>query len=312
MGWLGWSALLLLAVALAIAALALWATRTGSVTTLDRLDALFPHGRGAIRVESVSYGEVEAQKLRLWVPKGPRPATGWPMVAFYHGGSWSVGDPDQYDFVARALASRGYATALIGYRLNAAGKFPAMLEDSAAGLRRALDDAPGHGIDARRVVLAGHSAGAYNAVMLALDPQWLERARIDRRRIVGVAGLSGPYDFYPFRWTASRFSFGDWPRPEETQPLRFVRPGAPPMLLLTGSDDQTVRPRNTLALAKALAKAGSPAQVVEIAGMGHGGPVITLAKPFDRDARVGNALFAWLAKVLPPQGTSATVQPAKP
>ena len=308
MGWLGWSLVAAALLVLGLAGFVAWAVRTGSVASLDRVDAGFPRTRSARLVETARYGANPQQKLRLYVPRGVPPAGGFPLVAFYHGGGWHSGDPGAYGFVARALAAKGYATALIGYRLNAAGRYPAMLEDSAVGLRVALAKAGEHRIDPSRVALVGHSAGAYNAAMLALDRRWLAQAGVAPERVAGVAGLSGPYDFYPFRWPSAKFSFGDWPRPLETQPVALVRADAPPMLLLTGTEDRTVQPRNTRALAQALSKLGAKPVVVEIPGMGHGGPVITLARPFDRDRRVGDALFAFLARVLPPAPASSPVK----
>jgi acetyl esterase/lipase len=148
--------------------------------------------------------------------------------------------------------------------------------------------------------------------MVALDRRWLARAGVDATRVAGVAGLSGPYDFHPFAWPSSRFSFGDWPRPEETQPIRYVHAGAPPLLLLTGTDDETVRPRNTMALAKALRAVGEQPQVVQIAGMAHIGPIVTLARPFDRDTRVGTALFAFLDEIFAGARPSSPVKPTQP
>jgi len=303
MGWLGWTGTVLVFVLAAVACLVFWATTTNSVLTLDRVD--YTVSRNTARLAaSGRYGDDPQQKARLYVPTAPAPAGGYPLVAFYHGGSWQSGDPDEYGFLARRLGAEGYATALIGYRLGENGRFPKMLEDSAAGLRWALGHASAHHVDPARVVLIGHSAGAYNAAMLTLDQQWLGP---DRARLAGMVGLAGPYDFYPFRWDSARLSFGSWPDPQATQPIGFARKDAAPLLLLTGTADQTVRPRNSAALAKAMAAAGGRAELVEIAGMTHGGPIITLARPFDRDRRVADALFGFLAKVLP---ASSPVQPA--
>jgi acetyl esterase/lipase len=72
-------------------------------------------------------------------------------------------------------------------------RYPA-LQDNAAGALGA-PACQKLGADPDRIVLAGHSAGAYNAAMLALDPRWLG---VDREAIKGLIGLVGPYDFLPF------------------------------------------------------------------------------------------------------------------
>ena len=298
-GWLRWIGGGLALLALAIGALAWWALNNDSVASLDAVDHLFPRSRAARVVAAERYGSDRAQKLELVVPAGRAPAAGFPLVVFIHGGGWHEGDPHDYRFIARALAERGYATALVGYRLNRAGRFPAMLRDSAAGTRWALDHAAAHGVDRTRLAFVGHSAGAYNSTMLTLDRRWLRDAGVADGVVRGAVILAGPSDFYPFVKTSSRNAMGAWPRPAETQPVNYVRADAPPLLLVHGTVDTVVRPRNSAILARKLSEAGVPTRPVLIEGMGHNGLIITLARPFDRDRRVADAVFPFLARVLP-------------
>jgi acetyl esterase/lipase len=308
MGWLGWTGTMLLVAALALGALAWWALSNNSAATLDALDARFSRSRAIEQVAAAHYGPDPAQKLEMFVPDGTPPTAGFPLVVFFHGGGWHSGDPNEYHWIARALAERGYATALVGYRLNRAGRFPAMLKDSAAGTRWALAHAREHGVDPSRVALMGHSAGAYNATMLTLDRQWLGREGVADGTVKGAVVLAGPADFYPFIKKSSINAMSHWPRPQDTQPVNFVRADAPPLLLVHGTKDTVVRPRNSVILARKLTEAGTPNHAVLIDGMGHNGLVITLAKPFDRDRRVTGAVFPFLARVLP---ASSPVQTAR-
>ena len=302
MGWLGWTGAALLLALVSLGALTWWATSNNSAATLDSVDARFSRTRGVEQVATAKYAADPAQKLQMFVPSGSAPAAGFPLVVFFHGGGWQSGDPYDYHWIARALAEQGYATALIGYRLNKAGRFPAMLQDSAAGTRWALDHAAEHKIDPSRVVLMGHSAGAYNASMLSLDRQWLGREGVPEGTVKGAVVLAGPSDFYPYIKKSSKNAMGHWPRPQDTQPVNFVRADTPPMLLVHGAKDTVVRPRNAVILARKLTDAGVPTRAVLIDGMGHNGMVITLAHPFDRyDRRVADAVFPFLAKVLPPR-----------
>ena len=307
MGWLGLSAGVTLAFGLVIGGFAWWALSNNSVASLDRVDSLFGRDRPARLAAMERYGEHPAQKFELFVPEGTPPAGGFPLVAFYHGGGWRNGDPHDYRFIARTLADRGYATALIGYRLVPAGRFPNMLLDSAAGLAAVREAAAEPGIDPDRIALMGHSAGAYNATMLTLDRRWLAQAGVPETAIKGAIVLAGPSDFYPFEKTSSKNAMGHWPKPEETQPVTYARAGAPPLLLVHGTEDDSVRPRNATILARTMTARGAPTKATLIDGMGHNGLVITLARPFDRDRRVGDAVFAFLAEVLP---TSSPVQAA--
>ena len=311
MGWLGWTGTVLLLAALGIGALAWWAMSNNSAATLDGLDARFSRSRAVKQVAAANYAADAAQKLEMFAPDGAAPPAGFPLVVFFHGGGWHSGDPHDYHWIVRALAEKGYATALVGYRLNKPGRFPAMLEDSAAGTRWALSHAREHGIDPARVVLMGHSAGAYNATMLTLDRQWLGREGVPEGTVKGAVVLAGPSDFYPYDKKSSINAMGHWPRPQDTQPVNFVRADAPPMLLVHGTRDTVVRPRNAVILARRLTEAGVPTRAVLIDGMAHNGMVITLARPFDRDRRVADAVFPYLARVLPKNAASSPVQAAR-
>ena len=311
MGWLGWTGVVLLLAALGVGGLVWWAASNNSAATLDSLDSRFSRSRAIKLVAAANYAADPAQKLEMFVPDGVAPEGGFPLVVFFHGGGWHSGDPQDYRWIARALAEKGYATALAGYRLNKPGRFPAMLEDSAAGTRWALTHAKEHGIDPSRVVLMGHSAGAYNAAMLTLDRQWLGREGAPEGTVKGAVVLAGPADFYPFAKKSSINALGHWPRPQDTQPVNFVRADAPPLLLVHGTRDIVVRPRNAVILARRLTEAGVPTRAVLIDGMGHNGMVITLARPFDRDRRVADAVFPFLARVLPPAAASSPVQTAR-
>ena len=111
-----------------------WAVAAGSAGTLDWIDARFPRDRDVELAARGNYGPAEAQRAEIWVPEGEAPAGGFPLAVFIHGGGWNSGAPEDYRFVARSLGERGIATALVGYRLVPEGRYPAMLEDSAAGL----------------------------------------------------------------------------------------------------------------------------------------------------------------------------------
>ncbi len=137
------------------------------------------------------------------------------------------------------------------------------------------------GGDPDRIALMGHSAGAYNAVMLALDPEWMRAAKSDASVIRGVAGLAGPYDFLPFEkgGMADR-AMGKVRPPERTQPIHYARGDAPPLWLASGDEDETGRPRNSRNLAAAIERLGGSATLRVYPGMGHTGIVMALAAPF--------------------------------
>lgn len=271
-----------------------WAVAQGSAATLEWIDARFSREHGTRLAAEGRYGASDHQNVELWVPEGPAPAGGWPLVAFVYGGGWHDGATADYRFVARTLGNHGYATALVGYRLVPDGRFPAMLEDTAAGVRWTRDHAAAARIDARRVTLAGHSAGAYNVLMLTLDPQWLAKAGVPEAAIAGTVSLAGPADFYPFTSESAKTAMATALDPRTTQPITFARADAPPILLLHGTTDDVVRVRNSRNLAAALTKAGGRVQEVEFPGMGHAGIVMGLSKPFAQDGKVIDPLLAFI------------------
>lgn len=297
--WLGWTLAVLALLGVGGFLLYRQALATEAVALLDTADRVLRGGDGAIHVAAAArYGSDPAQKLEMIVPadnagrKGPLP-----IVVFIHGGGWRSGDPHDYRFIARALVPQGYAVVLAGYRLYPKAQFPGMLEDGAAALRWVADNAAKHGGDPQRVVLMGHSAGAYNAVMLGLDQRWLAARGLDANALRGVVGLAGPYDFYPFDSAATKLSFGKAPNPEETQPVAHARAGGPPLLLVHGTADTRVRPRNSVGLARTMTRAGAPTQAVLLDGVTHEGLIMLFARPFSRDPRALDAVLPFLAKV---------------
>lgn len=299
MGWIGWTVTCLVLLGLLGYAAIQHALKTNAVAVLDGADRLLNGGDGAIRlVAAERFGKDPAQKLEMFVPQGAKGPL--PVLVFVHGGGWSSGDPHDYRFIARTLCAQGYAVVLAGYRLYPQAKFPAMLQDGAAALRWVQDNAAKFGGDPARMALMGHSAGAYNVVMLSLNSRWLQAVGLDTGVIRGAVSLAGPFDFLPFDTPATIHSFGDAPDPSLTQPVNFARKDAPPLLLVTGDSDTRVKPRNSAALARRLTAAGAPTDPILLDGVSHEGIIMMFARPFSRDRRGLEAVLPFLARVTAP------------
>jgi acetyl esterase/lipase len=132
----------------------------------------------------------------------------------------------------------------------------------------------------QRIHLMGHSAGAYNAAMLALDPRWLARHGLQPRQLAGWIGIAGPYNFLPIGDTDSQRAF-DWPStPSDSQPVAHVSAQAPRALLLAARGDSVVNPqRNSVELAQRLQRAGAAVQLEVLEGVNHATIVGALATP---------------------------------
>lgn len=228
--------------------------------------------------EGVAFGS-HGQTLDIW---GTETSTDIrrPVVIFWYGGGWAKGDRASYAFAGRALAKAGFLVVIPDYRKVPDVRFPDFIDDGAEAVAWVAANAYEYGGNAERVVFMGHSAGAYQAVMLALDSKRLEAVGVDPGIIKAAVGLSGPYDFYPFDSPRSIAAFSQWPRPEETQPITFARKDAPPLLLVTSDGDTTVRARNANNLAAKLRELGAPVEVKNYGALNHEEVVMALAVPF--------------------------------
>jgi acetyl esterase/lipase len=212
---------------------------------------------------TAAYGASSRQHLDVYVPvemhDRVRPAQGWPVVVFFYGGSWKHGQRADYRFVGEALAARGIVAVIPDYRLYPEVRYPEFLRDNAAATAWALREAERFGADPTRVFVMGHSAGGYNAAMVALDARWLGAESIKPTQLAGWIGLAGPYEFLPIENADVRPVFLHPNTPPESEPLWHVSASVPRTFLAAAPDDDLINPeRNTKQLASKLQKTGIP------------------------------------------------------
>jgi acetyl esterase/lipase len=125
--------------------------------------ALVPGVRHADRTIPGAAGPLPA---RVYTPEGSGP---FPVIVYFHGGGWVIGSKEVYDGGARGLSKQANAIVVsVDYRLAPEHKFPAQHDDALAAYRWAVQNAASIGGDARRVALAGESAGGNLAVATAI------------------------------------------------------------------------------------------------------------------------------------------------
>ncbi|MEM9234957.1 MAG: prolyl oligopeptidase family serine peptidase, partial [Pseudomonadota bacterium] len=149
----------------------------------------------------------------------------------------------------------------------------------AAAVAFAHREAATYGGDPARLFVSGHSAGAYNAVMVASAPQFLRAEGVSPNIIAGVAGISGPYDFLPSDNPAVIALFAPTSDKEATQPVNLVSADTPPMLFIHGLKDTVVFRHNAENMKAALRDAGVRAEIIYYPEADHADTLIGIAWP---------------------------------
>ena len=146
--------------------------------TLTPADArrMYLERRAFTQPEPPAVAEVRALRtdsgvpLRLYRPLVPEAATMLPVLVYFHGGGWTIGDLDTHDVLCRQLcAAAGVVVVAVDYRLGPEHRFPAAVDDSVAATRWVRREAAALGIDGTRVAVGGDSAGGNLAAVVALS-----------------------------------------------------------------------------------------------------------------------------------------------
>lgn len=224
----------------------------------------------------------DLQSLDLYLPPGPAPRGGWPLVVFIHGGGWRIGDKANA-FHGRDKApwflAHGFAFASVNYRLSPAVMHPAHVEDVAAALAWLWRHTGEEGLDPDRFVVSGHSAGAHLAALVALDARRLGKHGLSPSRLRGVILLDGagydvarqaPAVIARGRWLGEMYAdaFGrDGRLWADASPVNFVTRAAPPFLIIR--TDRVDAVEQSALLEGRLRTSGVETRVVAVPGYSH-------------------------------------------
>jgi len=238
----------------------------------------------SVQIPDVPYRTIGATTLMLEIIRPEMPVGApLPAIIYVHGGAWMHGDRtlNRNAF----LAERGFFTISIDYRLSGQAIFPAQIEDVKAAICWLRDRAADYQIDPQRIGIWGHSAGAHLAALAGTTGHLAALGDSNAPNsptsdVQAVATLACPTDF---------LQMGGWhdaadspeaqlvggPIHERTEmvgmanPIGYVRPGAPPFLLIHGDQDDIVPIGQSELLLRALQAAGNQASFIPIAGAGH-------------------------------------------
>ena len=195
-------------------------------------------------------------RLDLYIPAGLKNA---PVILSLHGGVLMAGDRREETFVGQRFAAAGYLTVIPSYRLSPEVSHPAHIQDVAAAFAWVTRNIRRYGGDPDRIMVIGHSAGAYLAMLLAGDPRYLAAHQLSVHDIKGVVPVSGffwvdkpgvapdrPLDI----WGTDRKTWID------ASPAHYLRADLPPVLLIDTDGDEDWRQQQNADFAAALRAAG--------------------------------------------------------
>lgn len=242
-------------------------------------------------VEFARVGE-QALKLDIYLPAGKaRP----PLIVWVHGGAWRSGSRKEMPLTK--LVEEGYAVASLDYRLSTEAKFPAQVHDIKAAVRflrgRDLSSLLGSQLSARRIVIAGDSAGGHLAALVGVSNGNAELEGSVGGDLKQSSDVQGIMSFYgganlttilkqstphglDVRVPALDLLLGG--QPEEVpalarlaSPVFHVDRRDPPLLLLHGDQDPQMPINQAHELCGAYQKAGAPVEFAVVHGAAHGG-----------------------------------------
>ncbi|MBK3645774.1 alpha/beta hydrolase [Streptomyces sp. MBT33] len=245
-----------------------------------------PVAPGVRLVRGAVYAVPEGSRpleMDLWLPtETPEPA---PVVVFVHGGAWRTGLRDDLGPRFRhwrpgpfsRLVRAGFAVACPAYRLSGEVTHPGQLDDLSAALTWLHARSAELRLDCDRTVVWGESAGGHLAALLALTADDLPvrgcvtwYAPTDLARLPEDQGAYDATDPGTFEALLLGGALADLPeRARDASPVSRVSPGAPPFLVLHGTDDVIVPHAQAERLVSALHQAGADAELVSVRGGDH-------------------------------------------
>ena len=228
--------------------------------------------------ENVAYGLRARHRLDLFRTQTPREHR--PLIVFVHGGAWMHGDKKDYRFIGEAFAKEGFDVAVINYHLAPEHIFPASIDDLSLALNYLNVHQIKYQISTEKVVLMGHSAGAFNVMSALYHPKPYEIQC--RSQITAIIGLAGPYHF-DYKGDPICADAFDQNRPyQEVMPYYFVESNTVKHYLLVAENDDVVGLSNAVDLDRRLKEKGNYSQLWTVPRIGHISMIGSVSSLFSR------------------------------
>jgi acetyl esterase/lipase len=241
----------------------------------------------AYRVDS-DQSEYETQRCRLdvYLPKGKK---NFATLIWFHGGGLKNGDKNRLlpndsvrtSLIAESLARSGIAVVAPNYRLSPQVRFPAYFQDAAKAVSWAKNKMGSHGADTNRCFIGGHSAGAYLALMLAMDDSYLAAEGVNPVDIAGIVSVSSQtMTHYTVREEQGIGKHNI--TADKAAPIHFARKSTPPILLLYADNDYPARAEENALFFAVMKDAGNKkTSSLEIKDRNHATIASEIVQPSD-------------------------------
>lgn len=159
----------------------------------------------------------------------PKDKSNYATVVWFHGGGIQSGEKE----IPEVLKNQGFAVVAVNYRLHPEVLAPVYLEDAAQAVAWTMENINKYGGDSKKVVLSGHSAGGYLALMVVMDQNYLKIHNIEANDIAALVPFSG-HTITHFTIRKENGIPGEQPIIDKYAPLYHVRKDTPPITLITG------------------------------------------------------------------------------
>lgn len=257
-------------------------------------------------VENLAYGPDSLQKLDLYIPAGAKEQL-LDVIVFFYGGRWTDGSKRDFRFVGGTFTEKNYIVVVPDHRKFPQVRFPAFVEDGAQALAWVYRNISAYYGNPQRIHVVGHSSGAHIGALLTADAHYLAEQGADRSQVVhDFTGLAGPYAFIPDEPDLENI-FGPPSNYLNMQVTTFIDGQQPPMLLLYGDSDTTVRYSNLAKLEEQIHAKGGHVQSIIYHDVGHIGLAAALSWYNPHDASVAGDMVTFFT-----YGTGAAAAPAGP
>ncbi len=257
-----------------LAVLLLMVTLITACQPISVLNSVVPSGAYSVKTDIV-YGDKPRQAMDLYLPADGK--YNQHVFVFVYGGAWDQGSKEEFEFVGQAFSRLGYITLIPNYRLYPDVEFPAFVNDVAMAVGEMKNHLPENCGLGDSIILAGHSAGAHTAALLAADNQYFQQHNASDIEIAALLALSGPYDL-PLDHDRVKDKFSQVTG-NEANPVALATERMPPTLLIHGEADTVAEPAHAEKLQKRLTELGVPVTMHLYSSTRHASVVASLASP---------------------------------